>query len=223
MDFGWTIINRKVAKMKKYIYEMVVAVSQLVCAIIMLIYISWTASFWMYLALAIPPLLLLATLLFHRQLAYFSRILFWLFFMVGFVIFWFNPTTISLYSINEYSITAVVFLILNTVICIAASRSRINLFFGYGTPLAEESPEILATVNSVISKACSVCEIPLFLLIFFIPGGLKFGLCVVLLFSGFAGGTIIGRFSAIPLLRRIRRQEEEQLKAAIREEEDHRK
>lgn len=207
--------------MMKKSYEIALVLSQVLSAIIMLICINGKATVWMYIVLIIPPLLLIAILFLERKFRSLTMVPFWLIFIICFAFFWFNPNAISLFSFNEYSITAIVFLLLNTIFCIVAPHTKPNPFFGVKT--AEESPEIWAKVHSVFSVVCSTFEIPLLLLIFFIPGKLKFGLCIAFLLSAVLGGWIIGQISVTPLLKQLRHQEEEELKAAIREEQNYRK
>lgn len=198
-------------------YPLALTISQLASAAALLG--SWgRAPVWMYFALAAPLFFLLPLLLLKGKTARRLSVPFWMLFVVCFAAFWFYAGTREFFSFNEYSLTALVFFLLNTVFLIAAPRSKPNAFFGVRTPMTSESPEIWAKVHSVYSVVCAVFEIPLFLLIFYVPGMLKFILAVIFVLAASLGGAVCGQLAALPLLRELRRREEEERKAQIRKE-----
>lgn len=207
--------------MKNYSYQISLVISQMLSAVVMFICLSGKAPIWMYLAFAIPPLLLFALLLLGQKPAALITVPFWLIFIVCFLAFWFNPTAVSLFS-NTYSITAIVFFLLTTVFSIGAPRSKPNPFFGVKTPMTDESPEIWAKVHSVCGVVSAAFVIPLFLLIFYISGGLNLGLCYIFILAAVIGGGAVGQIAARPLLRQLQHREEEQLKEAIKKEQGYR-
>lgn len=186
----------------------------------MLVCLGGKAPVWMYITCVLPLVCLLAFLPLRRKSSYLA-IPFWLVFIVCFLSFWFNPTAVSLFS-NTYSITAIVFFLLTTVFSIAAPRSKQNAFFGIRTPMTDESPEIWAKVHSVCGVVSAAFDIPLFLLIFYISGGLNLGLCYVFFLAAVIGGGAVGQIAARPLLRQLQLREEEQLKEAIKKEQGYR-
>lgn len=77
-------------------------------------------------------------------------------------------------------------------------------------------------VHDILSSIGFAFTLPLFLLIFYVPGTTKFLLSVICLLVGLVGGGIIGQFKAKPLIREIRQKEEEELKEQIRKEQGYR-
>lgn len=136
--------------------------------------------------------------------------------------FYFTQDAVKNFTFNEYSITACVFLILNTIFCVAFPRTEPNPFFGVRTEVTTESPAIWSKVHQVCSLVACFFEIPLFLLICFVPGVLKFILCIICLLGSVLLGAVIGHIAVAKEIKERYQQEQQELKEQLRREEGYR-
>ncbi|NLP16320.1 MAG: SdpI family protein [Clostridiales bacterium] len=121
--------------------------------------------------------------------------------------------------IDEYSITAAVFFVLNLVFAIVFPYIKPNGFTGIRIPITLNYPEIWERTHKATSAYVSGTLIPLFLLFFYTNGALRFVLCLLLvgvpLIMGAFYANIIGR----PIVKEERERDANDLKEQIRKEE----
>ncbi len=183
--------------MKELRYECTVLSAQLGSALALLIFLKGRAGLFMYLVLAAPVLFLFCAFLLRKKIAlYKTAALFWLVFAGSVFGFWFYSPAAAWFSVDGYSVTALIYFILNTVFCIAAPHTEINGVFGVRTPFSMQSPAIWKQVHAVFGVALSFSILPLFLLIFWVPGMLKFVLCNVLFLGTVLVGAALGLHAA---------------------------
>lgn len=204
---------------QKQAYLLAVTLAQIVCALAFLLLTAGQPLALLY-GMAAAPVLLFLTFLFGktRKLCSSWAPLFWLIWVVCFGAFWMHPFSRSYCSIGAYSVTAAVFWGLALLFAIAAPRSSINCFFGIRTPVSTSCEAVWKKVHFVSSFVCAAFTVPLFLLIFWVPGDAKIALCIICLLAAVLGGGFIGQLSARRLIRENRLREVAEREQACRKE-----
>ena len=209
-------------RMKTHLkYAVSLALSQTLCFLIYIICLNGQIVFWKPIVLVGLLISIVVSLCFYKK-AEMLETLPWITNFISIVAFFFTQDAVKNFTFNEYSITACVFLILNTIFCVAFPRTEPNPFFGVRTEVATESPAIWSKVHQVCSLVACFFEIPLFLLICFVPGVLKFILCIICLLGSVLLGAVIGHIAVAKEIKECYQQEQQELKEQLRREEGYR-
>lgn len=202
-------------------YMLSIIFSQLACSLIFFIFSPEKAS----LLKGISLFLLLITVVF-QLLRYKEKKVFpvasWVITFGCILIFWIADNPTQEWAFNEFSVTACIFLIVNTIFCIVSPHTKPNVFFGIRTLNSSENPVIWSKVHHIYSLIASFFELPLFLLIFYVSGVLKFILCIICLLASVILALILGELSTAKMIKQLHQKEEDELNEQIRKEEGYR-
>lgn len=196
-------------------YLIALIISNLICQLFALFVINLKPTILLVLFMVLP--IILISICLHLRKSNNIQVLelfIGLTFLICSVLFWTDDIFRTYVIIDEYSITALVFLIINIIFALVLPRTKPNSALGLRNQMTRSHPDIWKRTHRFMSYLITASWIPLFLLIFYLNGGIGFLLSLLLvLFPSVIGGIYSGIIGGNYL-----KSEDERDKEALREQ-----
>jgi len=209
--------------LRKVKYLISLVSSQLICSLIAINAVNEISPILMYMYMVLPIVATITACILYKQ-RYFYLVLAgaYIVFISCFVIFWFNTGITAYISIDSYSITAIVYLVLTIIFTSTFPNIEPNAFYGIRTAITQDYPEVWEKAHKGTSVIISWTIIPQFLLIFYLSGWFKFAMCNVLIITPLIIGAFFAEIIGYPIVKAKKERDKKDLQDQIKREQGYR-
>ena len=206
-------------------YSIAVISSNFLLCVIALICVGFNVPILMYLYLIAPAAALIIGVYIYQKRDFPIDKVIYSIFAVCFVLFWFNGSLTDYISADSYSYSlgCALFFIIHLVYCVQFPKSKIDNHIGFIVmPDFLRNPITWDKTHRMFSLICAFCLVPDAILVFYVSGGLKLVLAVIVFIGSFAAYLFAAFIINKPFILKKKEREEKELLAQIKKEQGYR-